>query len=76
MSKKVFIFESWADDILAYALENWDSDGWDYIYECYSVDDIIDMISSCHDFDEALSLVAATALAYAEARDEAEATIV
>jgi len=69
------LFESWAEDILAYALVNWDSDGWDYIYECHSVDDIVDLISSYHDYDSAFNYIASIALDYEEARNEVRAEI-
>lgn len=69
------IFESWADDIQSYALENYNSDGWDYIVECFTLDEIIDEISSCYDYDEALKTIESIALSYDERRAEVRAEI-
>lgn len=69
------IFESWAEDIQAHALIHYNSDGWDYIVECFTLDEIVDIISSCYDYDEALKAVESIALHYDEQRAEVRAEI-
>ena len=64
-------FAHWAQHILEYALDNYDDDGWDYIYECWTLDDIASHIQCCVDYESALSSMHCTALAYDEARSEA-----
>lgn len=65
-------FESWARDIQAYALENYESDGWDYIVECWTLDELVDACSAFYTYDEAFSLIASIAVAYDDARQDAQ----
>lgn len=68
-------FAIWAEYILAYAHDHYEEDGWDYICECYAVDDIVDLISSCTSYDEAIYVVAEVAHVYDERRTEIQAEI-
>lgn len=68
-------FNAWAEAILDYAHDHYEEDGWDYIYECFSVDDIVDIISWSNSYDEALFIVSTHASIYDERRAEVRAEI-
>ena len=68
-------FESWARDIQEHAVENYEHDGWDFIVETWTLDEIVDEISQFNSFDEAISRIANIALILAAARDEVIAEI-
>jgi len=68
-------FTSWAEDIIIHAQRHYEEDGWDYIFECYTVDEVVDLISMCNSYDEALFVVATHARVYDEARAEIRAEI-
>jgi hypothetical protein len=68
-------FTSWAEDIIAYANDHYEEDGWDYIIESFGVDDVVDLISWCTSYDEALFVVATHARIYDERRTEVQSQI-
>lgn len=65
-------FESWANDIVQHALQNYESDGWDYIVECFTLDELIELCAAHYSYDEAFASIAELASAYDEARSNTE----
>lgn len=53
----------WADRVLAHALENYNSDGWDIVVECYDRQDLADKFAQadCDSYDVAFREIATTA---------------
>lgn len=53
----------WADRVLAHAVENYDSDGWDFIVECYDRQELADRLAQadCDSYEVALKEMAITA---------------
>jgi len=68
-------FSSWAEDIMEHAMQNYESDGWDYICECWTLEELETEIAVFHTFDDALAHIGSLAHAWAEARDEVQAEI-
>jgi hypothetical protein len=44
--------------IREHALRNYNEDGWDYLVECYSDDDIIQIVAGCVSYEAAISRLA------------------
>lgn len=40
--------------IRQHALANYEKDGWDYLVECYSDDDIIQIVAGCESYEAAI----------------------
>jgi len=74
------IDEETAKDILAYALDHYD-EGWDFILECYSKSDIIELTGHCgthggySTYSQALAKVADFVETYNSHRDDIRAEI-
>lgn len=58
-----------------HAVENYDTDGWDFVVECWSDEDILDRVESARSEAEAIRLVAEDISDLAEYRAEIEATV-
>jgi len=57
--------------IKSHAKANYEKGGWDVIVECYSDDDILEMISDYNTWDEAFKFVKTLVSVWAERQDDA-----
>jgi hypothetical protein len=67
--------EQWARDIMDHAATNWGKQGWDYIYECWTVEEIAAEITKCKTYSGALRKIAAIAKCYALRQTEIDSEI-
>lgn len=70
MSDPATIRKEWAQQVREHALKNYETDGWDYVYECWELDYIVEMTKDCTTFREALKLCHETAMLLDERRTE------
>ena len=56
-----------------HALANYNTDGWDYVVECWEDGDILDAINDATTAAQAIAIVRAAVAPLAERRDEARA---
>ena len=61
--------------VKAHAIENYNKDGWDYIVECWSDDEIAEEVKACRTEAGAIKKVRATAKLLNERREEVRAEI-
>lgn len=64
---------NWANAILQHAHSHWHEDGWDYIYECFTLDDIIAEIQPTLCYSSALAHIQQLARLHAEIREDIQA---
>ena len=57
-----------------HAVENYETDGWDFVVECWSDQDILDRIEGAESAEEAIQLVGEDIGVLAEYRDEIRST--
>lgn len=58
-----------------HAVKNYETDGWDFVVECWSDEDILDRIEGAASEEEAIRLVGEDVGVLAEYRAEIEATV-
>lgn len=58
--------------IKAHAIENYEKDGWDFIVECWSDDEIAEEIAGCKNIKQAINRVKRTAKLLNERRAEVQ----
>lgn len=61
------------DAVKQYSKDNWGKEGWDFVYECWETDDIVDVIRSCKSCEDAVREVGKVAKLLDEQRMEARA---
>lgn len=64
----------WVKQLRAHAIANYNSDGWDYLVECWSDADIVEAMDGAGNYDEAFEAVADTLQTLADHRSEIVAT--
>lgn len=66
-------YTNWATAILQHAHAHWHEDGWDYIYECFTLDDIIAEIQPFLCYNSAAFHIQQLARLHAEIREDIQA---
>lgn len=56
--------------IREHALRNYNQDGWDYLVECYSDNDIILLVAECESYEQAIAKLGRILKAKDEYRNE------
>jgi len=61
------------DAVKTHALKNYETDGWDYVVECYSDSDIAEIIKTARTAGDAINMVLAEVKPRADYRAEIQA---
>ena len=58
MVTKLILDSALIAKIREHALRNYNQDGWDYLVECYSDNDIILLVAECESYEQAIAKLA------------------
>ena len=67
--------KQFVEAVKQYAIRNYNEDGWDYVVECWSDEDIVDRTEGAATEAKAIQMVADWVRPLAEYRDEIRSTV-
>lgn len=73
--KKLPLEQPLVDAVKKHANANWGKDGWDYVVECFTDQEIWEKIAGCNSDKQAIKKMASICSLLAERRDDVRSTI-